>query len=98
MTTENSQLPQSGPAKTSRPSSIGIVIGILVLVLIALVLFLVARYLLPAPTPQNYGVAPIPQPARQTQLAEVSGYGWVSKPTGAARIPVDRAMQIIATK
>ncbi len=84
-----------GLPQMKRPSTIGIVIGILVLVVLALILYLVIAYLLPAPTPQNYGTAPIPQPARETQLAQIDNYGWVNKSTQAARIPVDRAMQLI---
>lgn len=88
--------PGSLPGNTRR-STIGIVIGVFVLVLLALVIYLVIHFLMPAQTPENYGTAPIPQPARQTQLALVSSYGWVNKPSQVARIPVDRAMQLIAT-
>ena len=97
MSDQNSSLPQPGLPVNHRLSTIWIVLGIFVLIILGLILYVVVRYFLPAQAPQNYGTAPIPQPARETQLAEVSNYGWVSKPTGAARIPVDRAMQLIAS-
>jgi hypothetical protein len=37
-------------------------------------------------------------PLRLTQQAELNSYGWKDKAAGAAHIPIDRAMQIIATQ
>jgi mono/diheme cytochrome c family protein len=86
------------PASRRQPPVLGIVLGVVALIILAVVLFLVIRFLLPAQPPQFPAQGAFPQPARQTQQALISNYGWVSKPTGAARIPVERAMQIIATQ
>jgi mono/diheme cytochrome c family protein len=86
------------PASRRQPPVLGIVLGVTALIVLAVVLFLVIHFLLPAQPPQFPAAGAFPQGGRQTQQALISSYGWVSKPTGAARIPVDRAMQIIATQ
>ncbi|HEY1588264.1 MAG TPA: hypothetical protein VGG00_00925 [Rhodanobacter sp.] len=49
----------------------------------------------PAPRLQNKPAADLAT-ERARELAMLDGYAWVSRDTGIARIPIDRAMDILA--
>jgi cytochrome c2 len=77
---------------------IWVIIGVVLVVILVAVAVIVFRYLLPAQSPQLPNQPPIPQAVRMTQEAQLSSLGWVNKATGAAHIPIDRAMEIIASQ
>lgn len=67
-------------------------VGILVIIGLLTVIFVVSNakkitYLAPPSVP----------PASQTQEAVLNSYGWVNQGLGAAHIPIQRAMQMVAT-
>jgi mono/diheme cytochrome c family protein len=98
VTNANTPVPApAGPAQR-HPPILAIVGGVIALIAAVGVLYLVLRYLLPAQPPSYPAQGPVAVAPRQTQLALIDSLGWVSKPTGAAHIPIDRAMQIIATQ
>ncbi len=72
--------------------------------LVTVVLFvvvMVGAYVLlkPGDSAGLYNVRPtVPQPLRLTQQAELNNYGWVDKNGNVAHIPIQRAMQLIATQ
>ncbi len=98
MTTGQSPAPQPAVPSDRRPSNIIIILTVLAVVVGLVVVFLVARYLLPAQPPQYSNQPQLPQVARMTEEAQLNSIGWVDKATSAAHIPIDRAMQIIATQ
>ena len=51
----------------------------------------------PAPTLQNQPFQDIFM-LRQSESARLGGYGWVDKEGGIARIPIDRAMEVMLQK
>ncbi|HEY3343304.1 MAG TPA: cytochrome c [Anaerolineaceae bacterium] len=96
MTTANNPVPSTPPQR--RLPVFAIVAGVIAVVVGLFVLYLVIQYLLPAQPPSYPAQGQAPLAPRQTQLALINSLGWVSRPTGAAHIPIDRAMQIIATQ
>ena len=94
------QTPDPQPVKPPdrRPANIIIILSVLAAVIGLAVIFLVVRYLLPAQPPQFSNQGQIPQVVRMTEEAHLNSLGWVDKGTQAAHIPIDSAMQIIATK
>jgi len=93
----NSQSPIVYKPKRRRPPVL-LVLGMLAIVVVMIGGGIAAGMLLAS---QNDTAASQPRvlPAPvQTQSAQVNSYGWTNREVGAAHIPVERAMQIIASQ
>lgn len=97
MSTMNRPTYPSRPRR-SRPPLLAVAAGVVGLIVLLAIVYVVIRFFLPAGSPKlALSNPPGMETGPSTQQALVSSYGWANKPTGAARIPVDRAMEIIAT-
>jgi hypothetical protein len=85
-------------------------VGAMLLLLNFLAAYHAARTAAPSPLAESYGLKEPPEPRLQTQpvadldalrardAALLDSYGWVDRNAGVVRIPVERAIEILAAR